>query len=64
MYFVKALLTFTLAVSAVALPTSDPERKLAGVLTVQNYADFQVSDGVAGNALAEVQANFPVRVVP
>ncbi len=31
-----------------------------GVLTVSNYADFQVSDGVAGNALDEVKAKFPV----
>ena len=32
----------------------------AGVLTAQSYADFQVSDGVAGNALDEVNAKFPV----
>ncbi|CAI4216273.1 unnamed protein product [Parascedosporium putredinis] len=30
------------------------------VLSVQDYADFQISDGVAGNALAEVAAKFPV----
>ncbi|PKS06432.1 hypothetical protein jhhlp_007180 [Lomentospora prolificans] len=30
------------------------------LLTVQDYADFQISDGVAGNALAEVAAKFPV----
>ncbi|KAF2708677.1 hypothetical protein K504DRAFT_467913 [Pleomassaria siparia CBS 279.74] len=29
-------------------------------LAVQAYNDFQVSDGVAGNALAEVQAKFPI----
>ncbi|KAK5468091.1 hypothetical protein LTS15_001064 [Exophiala xenobiotica] len=32
----------------------------ASVLTAQSYADFQVSDGVAGNALAEVNAKFPI----
>lgn len=30
------------------------------VLTAQSYADFQISDGVAGNALAEVNQKFPV----
>lgn len=60
MYF-KAAILFSLAASAIALPTSvDAPKKRAGVLTTQNYADFQVSDGVAGNALAEVQAKFPV----
>ncbi|KAF1996651.1 hypothetical protein P154DRAFT_417077, partial [Amniculicola lignicola CBS 123094] len=29
-------------------------------LTVQSYAQFQVSDGVAGNAQAEVAAKFPI----
>ena len=35
--------------------------KAKRALTSQAYADFQVSDGVAGNALAEVQVKFPVR---
>lgn len=56
MYF-KATLLFSLAVSALAVPTT---HKRAAVLTKRAYADFQVSDGVAGNALAEVQAKFPV----
>ena len=70
----KSTLLFSLAVSALALPASLDERKTkaaagvagatADVLTVQDYADFQVSDGVAGNALAEVQAKFPVRPPP
>ncbi|KAF2193299.1 hypothetical protein K469DRAFT_735232 [Zopfia rhizophila CBS 207.26] len=33
---------------------------LRAVLTQQDYADFQISDGVAGDALAEVQAKFPI----
>lgn len=50
-----------LAASALALPTAqDAHHKRAAVLTKQSYAQFQVSDGVAGNALAEVQAKFPV----
>lgn len=61
MYFSKIAVILSVAVSALALPALEaPKQKRAGVLTVQNYADFQVSDGVAGNALAEVQANFPI----
>ncbi|KAB5580724.1 hypothetical protein GE09DRAFT_1213165 [Coniochaeta sp. 2T2.1] len=67
----KSTLLLSLAASVLALPASLDERKTkaaagsgtataADVLTVQDYADFQVSDGVAGNALAEVQAKFPI----
>jgi hypothetical protein len=69
----KATILLSLAVSALALPATFDTRKAkaaasnataagtaASVLTVQDYADFQVSDGVAGNALAEVKAKFPV----
>lgn len=59
MYF-KATFLFSLAVSALALPTTTTTQKRAAVLTKRAYADFQVSGGVAGNALAEVQAKFPV----
>ena len=63
MYFSKIAVVLSVAVSALALPALEaPKQKRAGVLTVQDYADFQVSDGVAGNALAEVQANFPVSI--
>ncbi|KAJ0121449.1 hypothetical protein J7T55_008613 [Diaporthe amygdali] len=58
--YIKAAVLF-LAASALALPTvQDGNHKRAAVLTKQSYADFQVSDGVAGNALAEVQAKFPI----
>jgi hypothetical protein len=30
------------------------------VLTARPYADFQISDGVAGDAMAEAMAKFPV----
>lgn len=58
--YIKTAVLF-LAASALALPTAqDGHHKRAAVLTKQSYAQFQVSDGVAGNALAEVQAKFPV----
>lgn len=57
--FFKATIILSLALSALALPAL-PKR--AGVLTAQPYADFQISDGVAGDALAEVQAKFPVSI--
>ena len=60
MYFSKAVV-LSFAVSALALPTlSTKPHKRAGVLTATTYDNFQVSDGVAGNALAEVKAKFPV----
>ncbi len=61
MYFKSAVL-FSLITSALALPTTVETQPVVkrGILSVQDYADFQVSSGVAGNALAEVKANFPV----
>lgn len=53
------LALFALLTPALSLCT--PVQKRADLLQTQSYADFQVSDGVAGNALAEVAANFPVR---
>lgn len=63
--YIKAAVLF-LAASALALPTAQDAapHKRAAVLTKQSYAQFQVSDGVAGNALAEVQAKFPVSSAP
>ena len=46
-----------------ALPTGTQMTK-RGVLTAQPYSQFQVSNGVGGNALAEVQAKFPVSQQP
>jgi hypothetical protein len=59
--YLKAAFLFSLLGSSLALPsrTNSPKVK-RGVLTVQDYSEFQVSDGVAGNALAEVNAKFPV----
>lgn len=44
--------------SAIAAPIN--KRAAAGVLTVQTYDEFNVSGGVAGSALDEVNAKFPV----
>lgn len=52
------ILSGLLATGALAAPAAV---KRAGVLTKQSYADFQISDGVAGNAQAEVLQKFPVR---
>ena len=59
MQFRAALTVALLAVGALAAPV-EKAHKRAGLLAQRAYADFQVSDGVAGNALAEVNAKFPV----
>ncbi|KAF2245479.1 hypothetical protein BU26DRAFT_568063 [Trematosphaeria pertusa] len=51
------ILSGLLATGALAAPAAV---KRAGVLTKQSYADFQISDGVAGNAQAEVLQKFPI----
>ncbi|AEO70352.1 uncharacterized protein THITE_2121678 [Thermothielavioides terrestris NRRL 8126] len=59
--YLKGALLFSLLASSLAAPTANGDRKVKrGVLTVQDYSQFQVSDGVAGNALAEVNAKFPI----
>ncbi|KAJ7165377.1 hypothetical protein C8R46DRAFT_1074697 [Mycena filopes] len=44
------------ALAAFAAPL--PAKRAAGALALQDYADFQISDGVGGNALAEANAVF------
>ncbi|KAL5594507.1 hypothetical protein BROUX41_001433 [Berkeleyomyces rouxiae] len=59
MYFSKFTILSSLVLSVLAAPTCDlGNTKRADTLTVKNYADFQVSGGVAGNALAEVDQEF------
>jgi len=53
-------LLLTLSSSLAAPTTKRATGSSASVLTVQTYDDFSVSSGVAGNALAEVNAKFPV----
>ncbi|ETI26283.1 hypothetical protein G647_03060 [Cladophialophora carrionii CBS 160.54] len=55
--------TTTVLFALVALSAAGPvglKKKQAGVLTARPYSQFQISDGVAGNALAEVNAMFPI----
>ncbi|TLS26846.1 hypothetical protein PpBr36_05206 [Pyricularia pennisetigena] len=59
MFFSKTII-LALATTAVALPTSHQLDKRAGILKKEPYAQFQVSDGVGGDALAEVQKKFPI----
>ncbi|KAI1077117.1 hypothetical protein F5B20DRAFT_281965 [Whalleya microplaca] len=60
MYFTKIAFVLSLAVSALAMPTNGIYRKQKRALTFRPYSEFQVSSGTAGNALAEVQAQFPI----
>ncbi|KAJ2894065.1 uncharacterized protein MKZ38_007960 [Zalerion maritima] len=62
MYFSK-LAVISLAASVIALPSGNGishQQIKKRALEVQDYADFQISDGVAGNALDEVAEKFPV----
>ncbi|CAM1503022.1 Fc.00g077980.m01.CDS01 [Cosmosporella sp. VM-42] len=56
MYLAKAIIFASLVV----LSTEVPIHKRADLLQVQDYAQFQISDGLAGNALQEVAEKFPV----
>lgn len=53
----SVILSGLLATGAMAAPTALQKR---GVLTKQSYNQFQISDGTAGNAQAEVLKKFPV----
>ncbi|KAI6379109.1 hypothetical protein MCOR25_002089 [Pyricularia grisea] len=59
MFFSKTAV-LALATAAVALPTSQQLDKRAGMLKSEPYANFQISDGVGGDALAEVKKKFPI----
>ncbi|OAQ60703.2 hypothetical protein VFPPC_14118 [Pochonia chlamydosporia 170] len=59
MQLTKVFVGAYIASTTFALPTAlFPLEKRA--LEFRKYADFQVSDGVAGNALNEVKAKFPI----
>ena len=65
MHFSNLAVLLSLSVASLAAPVDTGKRATAigtsaSVLTAGSYSDFQVSDGVAGNALAEVNAKFPV----
>lgn len=57
MYFTKIATVLSLAASALAMPTGEVQKR---ALTFRKYADFQISSGTAGNALAEAQAKFTI----
>ena len=57
MYITQLATLLALAASTLSLPTGEVQKR---ALTVRPYADFQISSGTAGNALAEAQAKFPV----
>ncbi|KAK9779156.1 hypothetical protein AB5N19_06570 [Seiridium cardinale] len=59
MHFSNIIAVLSLATASLAAPTAQSQKR-ADVLTFRPYNDFQISDGVAGNALAEVNAAFPV----
>jgi len=60
MHLSTITIALSLAITSFAAPLGNGKRASAAVLAVQDYEDFQVSDGVAGTALAEVNAKFPV----
>ncbi|KAK1730770.1 hypothetical protein CaCOL14_002863 [Colletotrichum acutatum] len=60
MYFSKIAVLFTLAATGLSAPIEGTEKRQAKLLSVQDYSQFQVSDGTGGNALAEVAQKFPV----
>ena len=63
MLFQPIIVVFIMALSSLAAPLSlHAKRAAAAVLKTQTYNQLSVSSGVAGNALAEVNAKFPVRV--
>ena len=53
MRFSSTFILTSLVASVFTAPVDNVNRKRAAVLTERAYADFQVSDGFAGNALAE-----------
>ncbi|WYZ34926.1 hypothetical protein EsH8_I_001202 [Colletotrichum jinshuiense] len=57
MYFTKIAVLFSLAATGLSAPV---DKRQATILSVQDYSQFQISDGTAGNALSEVAQKFPV----
>lgn len=60
MHFTSKIFLLGLVAVASAGPLARPQRRQAAVLQSQTYSQFQVSDGVAGSALDEVNAAFPI----
>ncbi|KZL83049.1 small secreted protein [Colletotrichum incanum] len=60
MYFSKIAVLFALAATGLSAPVDAVDKRQAKLLSVQDYSQFQVSDGTGGNALEEVAQKFPV----
>lgn len=58
MQFSSLAVMLSLAFSTLAAPTAVVEKR---ALTFQPYNQFQISNGVGGNALQETNQRFPVR---
>ncbi|KAL7921235.1 hypothetical protein ACQKWADRAFT_295915 [Trichoderma austrokoningii] len=59
MHFAKLYVAISLISSVIALPISGTSIAKRA-LQFREYADFQISDGEAGNALDEAKAKFPI----
>ncbi|KAI0129172.1 hypothetical protein BJ170DRAFT_362400 [Xylariales sp. AK1849] len=59
MLFSGIAVVLSLAISTLAAPVSKAQKRV-DTLTFRTYNDFQISDGVAGNALEEVNEAFPL----
>ncbi|KAM0255731.1 hypothetical protein ACHAQJ_005485 [Trichoderma viride] len=59
MHFAKFYFALSLLSSTIALPISGTSIARRA-LQFREYADFQISDGEAGNALDEAKAKFPI----
>lgn len=59
MQFSNITVLLSFAVLALTAPAT-VNQKRADVLTFRTYNQFQISNGTAGNALAEVNLAFPV----
>jgi hypothetical protein len=58
--YVSNIVVLSFALASWAAPTTSYHKR-ADVLTFRPYNEFQISNGIAGNALAEVNKDFPVR---
>ncbi|KAK0633055.1 hypothetical protein B0T14DRAFT_51915 [Immersiella caudata] len=59
--YLNTVVLFSLVASALALPSGTNNRvERRAVLSQRTYAQFQVSNGVGGNALEEVFQKFPI----
>ncbi|KAJ0163138.1 hypothetical protein CTA2_3467 [Colletotrichum tanaceti] len=63
MYFSKITVLLALTATVLSAPVDTVDKRQAKLLSVQDYSQFQVSDGTGGNALDEVAQNFPIEQI-